>query len=50
MDHRKYLSKIGTRGGKAGTGQSKVRGDSEWYRKISKKRKLKKRDPKPKSG
>ena len=28
---------LGRRGGKAGTGSSKVRGDADYYRKISKK-------------
>ena len=28
---------LGTRGGKAGTGKAKVRGDSDYYKRISKK-------------
>ena len=28
------MSEIGSKGGKAGTGKSKVRGDSDYYRKI----------------
>jgi hypothetical protein len=31
-----YLASIGSKGGKA-TGKAKVRGDAEYYRKISKK-------------
>jgi hypothetical protein len=34
-------SEIGKIGGKAGTGKSKVRGDSEYYRNIAKKKKKK---------
>ena len=30
-----HLRKAGQKGGKAGTGKSKVRGDCEWYRTIS---------------
>lgn len=33
-----YLARIGSKGGKA-KGKSKVRGDSEYYRRIRKKRK-----------
>lgn len=38
---REYLASIGSKGGKKGgkaTGESKVRGDSEYYRNIRKKR------------
>jgi hypothetical protein len=34
---REYLRLIGKRGGAAGTGSSKVRGDAEYYRRISRK-------------
>jgi hypothetical protein len=33
---RDYLAKIGSEGGKAGVGESKKRGDSEYYRRIRK--------------
>jgi len=33
-----YLKQLGKLGGKAGKGKSKVRGDSEYYRRIAKKR------------
>jgi general stress protein YciG len=36
MDIRKYLSQIGSKGGKV-TGAAKRRGDSEYYRGISRK-------------
>ena len=35
---REYLAKIGAKGGEAGTGKSKIRGDSEYYRRIRKQR------------
>jgi hypothetical protein len=35
---RDYLAKIGSKGGKAGAGESKKRGDSEYYRRIRKQR------------
>jgi hypothetical protein len=38
---QEYFAKIGAKGGKA-TGKSKVRGDSAYYRRISKKRGKKK--------
>jgi hypothetical protein len=34
---REYLSRIGKRGGAAGKGSSKVRGDTEYYKRISQK-------------
>jgi hypothetical protein len=34
---REYLSRIGKRGGAAGKGASKVRGDAEYYKRISRK-------------
>ena len=34
---RDYFKKIGAKGGKT-TGESKLRGDSEYYRRLSKKR------------
>jgi len=40
-DHREYLARIGREGGKKGgkrKGQRKVRGDSEYYRKLRAKR------------
>lgn len=37
-----YLREIGSRGGKAGTGASKRRGGSDYYRKLAKRRKVKK--------
>jgi hypothetical protein len=33
---KKYLASIGSKGGKA-TGKSKVRGDADYYKRISKK-------------
>lgn len=33
----RYLSAIGSKGGKAGTGASKRRGDAAYYKRISKK-------------
>lgn len=36
MDHKKYLAMIGRKGGQAGRGAAKVRGDAEYYRKIQK--------------
>jgi hypothetical protein len=33
---RRYLASIGSKGGKAGTGGSKLRGGKEYYRRISK--------------
>ncbi|HVO09992.1 MAG TPA: hypothetical protein VMX54_04495 [Vicinamibacteria bacterium] len=38
-----YLRAIGSRGGSAGTGESKVRGTSDYYRKLARKRKPKKK-------
>jgi hypothetical protein len=32
-----YLSQIGSKGGRSGTGSSKVRGDADYYKRISKK-------------
>ena len=32
---RQYLAKIASKGGKAGTGQSKIRGGTAYYRRIS---------------
>lgn len=32
---KEFFQKAGQKGGKAGTGKSKVRGDSEYYRKIA---------------
>jgi hypothetical protein len=40
-DLREYFAKIGAKGGKA-TGKSKVRGGSDYYRRIRKKRGKKK--------
>jgi hypothetical protein len=31
---KKYLARIGKKGGKAGKGESKIRGDSDYYRRI----------------
>jgi general stress protein YciG len=31
---KKYLSKIGRKGGEAGKGEAKRRGDSEYYKRI----------------
>jgi len=36
--HIKFLRKQAAKGGKAGRGKSKVRGDSEYYRNLAKKR------------
>jgi hypothetical protein len=33
---RQFLASIGSKGGKAGTGESKMRGGVEYYRRISK--------------
>jgi hypothetical protein len=30
-----YLSQIGSKGGRSGTGPSKVRGDTDYYKRIS---------------
>jgi len=35
-DIREYLKKIAAKGGKAGTGKSKVRGDASYYSRIGK--------------
>jgi hypothetical protein len=32
---KKYLASIGSKGGKAGSGKSKVRGGPEYYKRIS---------------
>jgi hypothetical protein len=32
-----YLSQIGSKGGRSGRGASKVRGDTDYYKRISKK-------------
>jgi hypothetical protein len=32
---KKYLAKIGAKGGKAGKGATKLRGDAAYYRRIS---------------
>jgi len=32
---KKYLASIGSKGGKAGTGESKLRGGTEYYKRIS---------------
>ena len=32
---RRYLKEIATKGGKAGTGKAKVRGDKTYYERIS---------------
>jgi hypothetical protein len=37
-----YLRKIGSRGGSAGTGEAKRRGDTDYYRRIARKRRAKK--------
>jgi hypothetical protein len=34
---RDYLSQIGSKGGRSGTGEAKVRGDADYYKRISKK-------------
>jgi hypothetical protein len=36
MRINKYMAEIGKKGGMAGTGKSKIRGDSDYYKKISK--------------
>jgi len=33
---KRYLASIGAKGGKAGSGKSKVRGGSDYYKRISK--------------
>jgi hypothetical protein len=35
-DVRKFLSEIGSKGGKAAKGKAKVRGDSAYYRRLRK--------------
>jgi hypothetical protein len=30
-----YLSQIGSKGGRSGTGKAKVRGDADYYKRIS---------------
>ena len=37
-----YLREIGSRGGSAGTGEAKLRGDTAYYRRIARKRRTKK--------
>ena len=32
---KRYLASIGSKGGKAGTGKSKMRGGTDYYRRIS---------------
>lgn len=32
---RRYLASIGSKGGKAGTGKSKLRGGADYYKRIS---------------
>jgi hypothetical protein len=32
---KNYLSQIGSKGGRSGTGSSKVRGDADYYKRIS---------------
>ena len=32
---KEYLASIGSKGGKAGTGDSKIRGGTEYYKRIS---------------
>jgi hypothetical protein len=34
---REYLRKIAKRGGETGTGEKKVRGDTEYYKRIARK-------------
>ncbi len=41
MDHREFLRKQASKGGKSGKGKSKRRGDSEYYRQLAKRRKPK---------
>jgi hypothetical protein len=33
---RKFFETVGAKGGKAGTGKTKVRGDSDYYRRLRK--------------
>jgi len=33
---KRYLAGIGSKGGKAGTGQKKIRGGSDYYKRIAK--------------
>lgn len=42
--HITFLRKQGAKGGKAGKGKAKVRGDSKYYRALAKKRRLSRRD------
>jgi len=39
--HITFLKKQGAKGGKAGKGKAKARGDSKYYRALAKKRRLK---------
>lgn len=41
-----FLREAGRRGGSAGTGDAKRRGDSDYYRRIARKRRTKKRGTK----
>jgi hypothetical protein len=41
---KKYLAEIGRKGGEAGTGESKSRGDSEHYKKMRAAREAKRKD------
>jgi hypothetical protein len=43
---KKYLAEIGRKGGEAGTGDAKKRGDSEHYKKMRAARETKKADKK----
>lgn len=45
-DVKKYLAKIGRKGGQSGTGDSKKRGDSEHYKKMRAAREAKRVDKK----
>jgi hypothetical protein len=46
---QKYLSEIGTKGGSAGRGASKRRGDSDYYKRIRAAREEKRKKKKPDS-
>jgi hypothetical protein len=45
MAKSKAAQELGARGGKAGRGKSKVRGDAEYYRKMVAKRWAKRKKP-----
>lgn len=45
MDHKQYMKQIGKKGGSAGKGKAKSRGDSKYYSDLAAKRKKKPQKP-----